>query len=78
MKHQEIQTATLKVLSTVLKCEVDLLSSRATLSNWDSLKHIEIIFAMEDEMNIQFPEEKMSELNSVIQIIAAVEVLYAT
>jgi|LauGreSBDMM110SN_4_FD.fasta_scaffold547353_1 acyl carrier protein len=78
MKHQEIQTATLKVLSTVLKCEVDLLSSRETLSNWDSLKHIEIIFAMEDEMNIQFPEEKMSELNSVIQIIAAVEVLYAT
>jgi len=78
MKHQEIQTATLKVLSTVLKCEVDLLSSRETLSNWDSLKHIEIIFAMEDEMNIQFPEEKMSELNSAIQIIAAVEVLYAT
>jgi len=78
MKHQEIQTATLKVLSTVLKCEVDLLSSRETLSNWDSLKHIEIIFAMEDEMNIQFPEEKMSELNIVIQIIAAVEVLYAT
>ena len=78
MKHQEIQTATLKVLSTVLKCEVDLLSSRETLSNWDSLKHIEIIFAMEDEMKIQFPEEKMSELNSVIQIIAAVEVLYAT
>ena len=78
MNRQKIQAITITVLSTVLKCEVNELSSRETLPNWDSLKHIEIIFAIEDELNIQFPEENMSELDSVIQITNIAERLYAS
>jgi acyl carrier protein len=78
MNRQHILDITLTVLSTVLRSEVNEFSSRETLPNWDSLKHIEIIFAIEDELNIEFPEEQMSELNSVEQIIKIAEGVYAS
>ena len=44
---------------------------------WDSLKHIEIIFALEDEFGIQFNEECLVSLVSVRAIVAAVESCHA-
>jgi acyl carrier protein len=77
MDRQQIQTVVLTVLSTALKCEVDETASRETVPHWDSLKQIEVIFAIEDELNIQFPEEIMPELNSVVQIVNAAEEINA-
>ena len=73
MNRQQIESVVINILSVVLKCEVDGLSSRETLPHWDSLKQIEVIFAIEDELNLQFPEEVMSELNCVSQIVDAAE-----
>lgn len=77
MNRQQIENLVITVLSTVLKCEVDELGSRETLPQWDSLKQIEVIFAIEDELNLQFPEEALPDLNSVAQIVDAAEALYA-
>jgi acyl carrier protein len=77
MNRQQIENVVITVLSTVLKCEVDELGSRETLPQWDSLKQIEVIFAIEDELNLQFPEEALPDLNSVAQIVDAAEALYA-
>lgn len=77
MNRHQIESVVLTVLTTVLKCEVDNQCSRETYPQWDSLKQIEVIFAIEDELNIQFSEETMSELNSVAQIVDAAEALYA-
>lgn len=77
MNSQQIKTVVLSVLLSVLKCEVDEESSREDLPEWDSLKQIEIIFAIEDELNLQFPEEILSDLNSVKRIVVAAEALYA-
>lgn len=77
MNRQQIDTVVLAILSTALKCEVDNRASRETIPHWDSLKQIEIIFAIEDELSIQFPEEVIPELNSVVQIVDAAEALYA-
>lgn len=78
MNRDQIKAAVLSVLSTVLKCEVDDEGSRQNLPQWDSLKHIEVIFAIEDELNLQFPEEILPDLISVKYIIEAAETLYAT
>lgn len=67
--RQRIETLVLSVLATVLKCEVTLDSSRKNTPQWDSLKHIQVIFAIEDELGLQFPEAVLGELNSVRQIV---------
>jgi acyl carrier protein len=76
MSRQQIKAVVLSVLSTVLKCEVDDKGSRTNLAQWDSLKHIELIFAIEDELNLQFPEEILPDLDSVESIVDAVEEVY--
>jgi acyl carrier protein len=77
MNRQQIKTVVLSVLKTVLKCEVDDEGSRERLSQWDSLKHIEVIFVIEDELNIQFSEEILPDLNSVERLVDAAERLHA-
>lgn len=77
MNRQQIKEVVLSVLSAVLKCEVDDQGSRENLAQWDSLKQIEVIFAIEDELNLQFPEEMLPDLNSVERIVSAAEALYA-
>jgi acyl carrier protein len=77
MNRQQIENVVITVLSTVLKCAVDELASRETLPQWDSLKQIEVIFAIEDELNLQFPEETLPDLNSVAKIVDAAEAFYA-
>ncbi len=69
MNRQEIESGVVDVISGVLKCDVDLTSSRDNLYQWDSLKHIEIVFALEDEMGIRFAEEELAELDSVSDIV---------
>jgi acyl carrier protein len=77
MNRHQIESVVLTVLKTLLKCEVDKDCSRERYPQWDSLKHIEVIFTIEDELNIQFSEEMMPELNSVQQIVDAAEALHA-
>ncbi|MFB0934320.1 MAG: acyl carrier protein [Propionivibrio sp.] len=78
MNRKEIEIAVLSVLSTILKCDIDENSSRANLPQWDSLKQIEVIFAIEDELNLQFPEEVLPELNSAKRIIDEAVARHAT
>lgn len=78
MNRQKIEGLVINVLATVLKCEVDNLTSHDTLAQWDSLKHIEVIFAVEDELNIQFSEEILPSLSSVATIVDAAEELCET
>ena len=47
--------------------------SRETLSGWDSLKHVAVIFAIEDEFEIRFSEEQMASLASLSAIVEAID-----
>lgn len=75
MDRKEIETKVLIVLTAVLKCNVVLESRRKDHVQWDSLKHIELVFAVEDELNIQFPEDVLVHLDSVESIVENVLVL---
>jgi acyl carrier protein len=72
MSRPEVQTRVLELLATVLKTPVDAGVSTETLPAWDSLRHIEVIFAVEDAFGVQFPEETLGELTSVERVVDAV------
>jgi len=40
---------------------------------WDSLKHVVLIFAIEDEFDIQLEEEQMERIDSLSAILNAID-----
>jgi acyl carrier protein len=78
VNSKKVESVVLDIFSTVLKRNVDIKDSRITLSQWDSLKHIEIIFAIEDELNIQFEEEEIEQLDDIEKFIKIASVKYAS
>ena len=73
MTEHETEEIVLQVLSTVLKRPLPLGRDTSTenTAEWDSLKHIEIMFAVEEELGIQFSEEELGNLHSAAAIVAA-------
>lgn len=48
-------------------------SSPDTVEKWDSLKHMNLILALEEEFNIQFTDTEIVEMLSVGLILEALE-----
>ena len=46
--------------------------SREALPVWDSLKHVDLIFAVEDEFGVTFGEEEMAELKTFEEFETAI------
>ena len=62
----------LKITSQVMEVPLEQLnkeSSPDTVKNWDSLKHMNLILALEEEFNITFSDEEIVELLSVEIIV---------
>ncbi|MHB8544095.1 MAG: acyl carrier protein [Leptospirales bacterium] len=80
MNRNEIEQVTRTVLSTILnrQFEPGLTITRENTPEWDSLKHIEIMFALEDELGVSFSEDELVELDTVNKMIDAVEAKYAS
>ena len=61
-----------KVISQVLNVplgEINVESSPDTIESWDSLKHMNLVLAIEQEFNIQFKEEQIIDMLNVPLII---------
>lgn len=57
-----------KIASTVFEVSEETLSLSDTvddIESWDSLKHLNLILAIEDEFNISFTEEESVEIESL-------------
>jgi len=52
-------------------------SSPETIERWDSLRHMQLIFAIEDEFGVQFADEDIPEMLSLQAIEARVSSLSA-
>lgn len=72
MQREDIELKVLAVLSAMLREPIGPEGTRADLANWDSLKHIEIVFALEEELGVQFSEDTLPRLDSVKRIVDAV------
>ena len=61
-----------EMLSVLLKEEfgAEAMIDRDDTPKWDSLKHVELIFLLEDEFDIEIPEEDMPGLSSTEKVCA--------
>ena len=66
MTPGEVEQAVKDVLETVLRRSVrsDENVLRAETSEWDSLRHVELVFAVESTLGIQFEADELPELDS--------------
>ncbi|HZZ26616.1 MAG TPA: acyl carrier protein [Pirellulales bacterium] len=63
-----------KLVAETLQLPLDAVptdASSETLEAWDSLRHLEIIMAVEAATNIVFPTDEIVELTSLDQLHAA-------
>jgi acyl carrier protein len=75
MTRPQIQSAVAELLSITVGRSIALLEtvSRDSEATWDSLKHIELIFMLEERFGVQFSEEEMAWLRSSDEIVNAIE-----
>ena len=65
-----------QVISQVLEVplnEITLESSSDTIESWDSLKHMNLILALEDEFDIQFSDDQIVKMLNVGLILEAIK-----
>ena len=75
-KVEFVEQKLLDLLSDALDVPLEALnidSSSRTIENWDSLKHMSVIFAVEDKFNITIPDEKLSETTSVKSLLKIIQ-----
>jgi len=69
-KNYEIEKKVISIFQGILKeedCNINL--KRSEYPNWDSMLHIELIFALEESFDLQFTEEELERINSLASII---------
>jgi acyl carrier protein len=63
-----------ELILLVLKVPADKYAAllRADVSEWDSLKHMELVFALEDRFGVEFREDEFAKLDSPSSIAAKI------
>lgn len=64
------------IFADVLEINANLVSEKSTIENlegWDSLKHLELVLAIEKKYNINFEPHEVILLNSVERILSAIQ-----
>ena len=75
MNREQIQATVIDTVATVLQMPANAVAAdatRADLPGWDSLKHVEIVFALEDATGVQFGEAEMAGLDGIARIVDVV------
>lgn len=67
MNQSEIDAGLREVFGAVLGQEAGPELSRANAPAWDSLKHMQIVFAVEERFGVQFTEAEIPLLDSFHQ-----------
>ena len=73
---ENLRERILKVMSLVFEVSVETLnedSSSDTIGSWDSLKHLNLILALEEEFNVEIPDEEVGNLMNYKLIKLVVE-----
>lgn len=75
MKADELDARVRDAISIALKRPVDESESidRDTEPKWDSLKHVELLFSLEDIFSIKFDEKELAELNNIEALVESIE-----
>jgi acyl carrier protein len=57
----------------VASSEITERSSPQSVASWDSIQHLNLILALEQEFDIAFEPEEMEQMGSIDRILAIVE-----
>ena len=72
---EQLSSTLIDVLSVTLRVPADRISeefSPADCSNWDSVRHLMLMLAIEDKFEISFSEKEIAELSKFATIRDAV------
>ena len=67
--RNQTEARVIQTVSRALKSQVDASSTRDNTASWDSLRHIEVVFSLEDELGLEFSESELLEFLSVQRIV---------
>jgi acyl carrier protein len=70
--RNQTEARVIQTVSRALKAQVDAGSTRDNTPSWDSLRHIEVVFSLEDELGLEFSESELLEFLSVQGIVEIV------
>jgi acyl carrier protein len=67
----------MKIISVIQKVfeieQIDENTSQQDIEKWDSLGHLNLIVALEEEFDVLFEPEEIAEMTSVQKIISKIE-----
>lgn len=73
--HSKIQTKLIEIMAPIFELEESQITENASPENiekWDSLAHMNLVIALEQEFDIQFTEEQIVEslnFNALVEIL---------
>ncbi len=76
MNQDEIKQRVRGVVANALKVDPASIqdnTSQMNLSDWDSVRHMNVILALENEFDIQFEDNELPKLTSLPVIVTVVE-----
>ena len=62
---EKLNVRILQILSTVFEVEITTLNEESSIDNienWDSIRHLNLIIALEEEFKISIPDEEVGDL----------------
>ncbi len=65
MNSTESKQRLSEVFAVVFGRPISTEARRQDVPEWDSLKHMQLVFAVEEQFNVQFSEEEIAGLDSV-------------
>ncbi len=75
MEAKVVEPRLFAVVASLMNVPVDsvtLETSRTSLEAWDSLKHMNLMLALEDDFGIEFSDAEIANLASVSALLAAI------
>lgn len=76
MTKGEIESGVAEAFRLALGHEVARGATRASEPDWDSLKHMQLIFLMEEKFGMQFSEEEIASLASFQEFVDRLQKRY--
>jgi len=75
MTKEEIRTRARAVLANALKVNPDTIPDNASqmdLSEWDSVRHMNVVIALENDFGIEFDDAELPTLTSLPLLVDAI------
>ena len=75
MSPDEVSARFYRVLAAALNLPataLDASASRRTLAQWDSLRHMQLMMALEEDFGVEFGDGEIARLDSASAVIAAI------